>query len=154
MVDISKNGGQDAAVSLAHVARRTGLSRGYLEQLAGALRNARLLRGRCGKQGGYQLARGAQEITIRSVVEAAIGPINIVECVDDPASCMNSDFCECRPVYALINRAVTGALERFTLHDLQLPEALAAVEREGAKLGGSATGPGCPAPSGASPGRR
>ena len=45
MLDVARNGGDGDPVSLANVAERTGISRGYLEQLAMALRTARLVRG-------------------------------------------------------------------------------------------------------------
>ena len=45
MLDIARNGGQDVPVSLGMVAERTDLSRGYLEQVALSLRNARLVKG-------------------------------------------------------------------------------------------------------------
>ncbi len=120
MLDVARHD-DGTPVSLATVAARTDLSRAYLEQLAIALRNSRLLRGVCGKGGGYRLARPAPEITIRDIVEAAIGPINVVDCLEDPMTCMRVDFCECRPVYALINDSVAGVLEGFTLADLLDP---------------------------------
>ena len=62
MIDMARHGGVDTPVSLASVAHRTDLSRGYLEQLATGLRRARLLRGVAGRKGGYRLARPASEI--------------------------------------------------------------------------------------------
>ncbi len=120
MLDVARHD-DGTPVSLATVAARTDLSRAYLEQLAIALRNSRLLRGVCGKGGGYRLARPADEITIRDIVEAAIGPINVVDCLEDPMTCMRVDFCECRPVYALINDRVAEVLEGFTLASLLDP---------------------------------
>ncbi len=129
MLEVARHSASGETVSLAAVAARTGLSHGYLEQLAQLLRNARLLRGRCGKQGGYQLARPPAAITLRGIVEAVIGPINLVECVGEPRSCLASDYCECRPVYRLVNRAVTEALEQFSLQDMLTPEWLENIEK-------------------------
>ncbi len=122
MLDVARMGEDGSPVSLASVAERSHISHGYLEQLAMPLRNARLLRGVCGKGGGYQLARPAERITVREIIEAVDGPLNVVECVGDPTSCIRADFCECRPMYVLINRRVTDALEGFTLADLLTPE--------------------------------
>jgi Rrf2 family protein len=121
MVDLAIQADADQSVSLAAVAGRTGLSRGYLEQLALALRNARLVRSSAGRKGGYRLARPAQEITIGEIVESTIGPISVVDCVDDPESCMRTDYCECRLVYALINKKVAEVLHAYTLGDLTDP---------------------------------
>jgi Rrf2 family iron-sulfur cluster assembly transcriptional regulator len=118
MLDVGRSGQTESPVSLATVAAQAGLSRGYLEQLALALRNAQLLRGQCGKGGGYRLARPTDRISVREVIEAVIGPINVVECVGSPEVCLSSEHCECRPVYALINQRITEALDGFTLADL------------------------------------
>ena len=121
MLDIARNGGQDVPVSLGMVAERTDLSRGYLEQVALSLRNARLVKGVAGRHGGYRLAQPVDEITIGNIIEAAIGPICLVDCVEDPVSCMRSETCECRVVYQLINNRVEEILQEYTLADLLDP---------------------------------
>ena len=121
MLDLAKNDGGDRPVSLTAVATRTGLSRGYLEQLALALRTAKLLRGVSGRNGGYKLARAAEDIRVGEIVEATIGPICLVECLDEPASCLQTETCECRVVYSLINRQISEVLHSYTLADLLDP---------------------------------
>ena len=79
MLDVSRHGGEDVPVSLASVAQRTGISHGYLEQVALALKSARLVRGVAGRHGGYKLAVPAREISIRQIIEATIGPICVVD---------------------------------------------------------------------------
>jgi len=135
MLEVARLAG-DQPVSLAAVAERTHLSRAYLEQLALALRNARLVKGVCGKGGGYRLGREPSEITVREILEAVMGPIAIVECVEDPTSCMLAEFCECRPVYGLINQRITDALSSFTLADLLNTERVAAMRGELERGGG------------------
>ncbi len=118
MLDISRFGRDGKPVSLTSVAERTDISRGYLEQVAMALRNANLLKTVSGRYGGFKLARPAREITLGRIIEAAIGPINLVECVANPEDCMRSQSCECRLVYKLINRRITEVLDEYTLADL------------------------------------
>jgi Rrf2 family protein len=121
MVDLARNGEGGAPVSLADVAERTDLSRGYLEQLTAPLRSQHLIRGFPGKQGGYRLTRPASAITLRQIIEAAIGPVAILDCLEDPTTCMRADVCECRVVYGLINEEIRSVLETFTLEDLKDP---------------------------------
>jgi Rrf2 family transcriptional regulator, cysteine metabolism repressor len=121
MLDVAKNGKKGVPVSLGLVAERTDLSRGYLEQLATALKNARLLKGTCGKQGGYHLTRTPKEITLREIIEAVSGPLLILDCVEDATVCDRADYCECRLVYALINQRIVEVLEEFTLADMVDP---------------------------------
>lgn len=122
MLDLARNGGESVPVSLATVADRTGISHGYLEQVALALRSARLVRGVAGRHGGYKLAVPARDISIRHIIEASIGPICVVDCIDEPEACLRSDFCECRVVYALINQRIGEVLDEFSLADLANPE--------------------------------
>ena len=105
-------------VSLARIAEKTHISRRYLEQVAISLKNADLIRGISGKGGGYILARSPGDIKAGEVIEAVIGPINIVDCVRVPDSCMMIDLCECRQVYVLINERILSALNSFTIADL------------------------------------
>jgi Rrf2 family protein len=146
MLDVARHGGGERPVSLASVAERTGVSRGYLEQLALALRNARLVRGFAGRYGGYRLAGAPSEITVGQVLEASIGPLSLVDCIEDPASCSRADLCECRIVYALMNRRIAEVLAEYTLADLLDPSWV----RE---LGGGAGSrlPTAAAPDGADP---
>ena len=118
MLDIARHGDDGRPVSLALVSERTGISRSYLEQLAQSLRTARLVRGTAGRYGGYRIARPADEISVGQIIEAAIGPVCVVDCIDDPEGCPRSEYCECRPVYDLINRRVSEVLDEFTLADL------------------------------------
>jgi Rrf2 family protein len=121
MLDIARHGGREKPVSLASVSERTGISHGYLEQVALALRAVRLVRGVAGRHGGYTLAAPADQITIRQIIEATIGPVCVVDCIDEPEACPRADFCECRIVYALINLRIGEVLEEFTLADLADP---------------------------------
>jgi Rrf2 family protein len=121
MLDIARHDGENTPVSLASVADRTGISHGYLEQVALALRSARLVRGVAGRHGGYKLALPARDISIREIIEATIGPICVVDCIEEPEACLRSEDCECRVVYALINRRIGEVLDEFTLGDLADP---------------------------------
>jgi Rrf2 family protein len=121
MIDMARHGGMDTPVSLAAVASRTDLSRGYLEQLATGLRRARLLRGVAGRKGGYRLAKPASEIRIGDVIEASIGPVCVVDCVLEPSICARAGRCETRALYCLVNHRIADALADLTLADLLDP---------------------------------
>ena len=121
-LDITKNGEAGKPVSLADVADRTDISRGYLEQLALTLRNARLLRSVSGRYGGYFLARSPAKITLREIIEATIGRISVVACVEDPETCSRAENCECRVVYSMINIRIGDVLDSFTVADMLQPD--------------------------------
>ena len=118
MLVLARQADKDKRTSLAEISRTTGISRRYMEQLAMALKNASLIQGTTGKAGGYCLTREAKEILIGDIIEATIGPIRIVECLDHPEGCMRSTDCECRMLYETINRRITEILYDYSLADL------------------------------------
>ena len=118
MLTIARYSGPDERVSLKQVADKTKISRRYMEQLAIALKNSDLIVGITGKGGGYRLSRPAPEIKLTDIVTAAIGPIEIVECLDHADSCLQAAGCECRELYQQINDRITDLLNEYTLADL------------------------------------
>ncbi len=105
-------------MSLAQISTRTGISRRYLEQLAILLKNAGLIRGVTGRRGGYVLARSPEDISIHDIVTAATGPVSFAGCVDDSLGCMSADFCQCRPLWMLIDHEIEKVLNAHHLDDL------------------------------------
>lgn len=118
MVAIARSSDGRQPVSLDKVARSTRISKRYLEQLAAALKKKSLLESAAGRSGGYLLARSAEEIRVGHIIEAGIGPINIVDCVMKPEICMSAEVCECRPIYQLLNRRIKNVLNDYSLADL------------------------------------
>ena len=105
-------------VGLKQVAAATGLPWRYLEQIAGPLRKAALIKGRPGRTGGYTLGRLPERISLREVVEASVGPLCLMACVDAPAMCDHSPTCLSRQVWVKVTRDLRDVLDRFTLADL------------------------------------
>ncbi len=118
MIAVSKMSDSQKPVSLDKVAAQTRVSKRYLEQLVIVLKNASLLRSVAGRNGGYYLARPAKDIRVGEIIEAGIGPVNIVDCVKNPGTCMISDLCECRLIYELINKRIKEALYEYSLADM------------------------------------
>lgn len=109
-------------IPLGKISQKTRISRRYLEQLATAFKRARLLRGRSGRCGGYELTRAPSEVRVGEIIETAIGPINVVECVQEPSVCMMANACECREVYERVNQKIIEVLNEITLADLMQKE--------------------------------
>lgn len=68
-------------LSLEDVAKKEGVSQGYLEEVARLLRAAKLVEGRRGIGGGYVLAKDPAEITVADVMVAIEGPTWTAECL-------------------------------------------------------------------------
>jgi len=124
MMELSLGAERLEPVAMSVVAKRSAISKPYLDQLAIALRQANLIRGRAGRKGGYVLARPAEQILLREIVEAVIGKVNVTECISDPGLCSRSDFCACRMVWLEINDRIRAVLDDYTLMDLAKKERL------------------------------
>jgi len=118
MLQIAKQADRNIPVSLQQVARQGEMPRRYLEQLVIGLKNASLIRGVSGKVGGYCLTKPAGEIKIGAIIESAIGPVNIVDCVNDPRQCLKADVCECRLLWAVINGRIVDVFNEISLADM------------------------------------
>ena len=66
-------------IALASIAQRQKLSLNYLEQVFGTLRKAGIVVSVKGAGGGYKLARDAESITVKEVLEALEGTFSIID---------------------------------------------------------------------------
>lgn len=93
MTDIAIYGGE-GYVSLKDVAARQGISVKYLEQIAGSLSKAGLLRSSRGSQGGYQLTRAPEAYSLGSILRLTEGDLAPVACLEGPENhCERCDAC-------------------------------------------------------------
>lgn len=67
-------------VSIEAVSKKTGVSRKFLEQVAGELRRAKIVEGVRGAAGGYRLMSDPKTLTIAEVMSAIEGPMEIEAC--------------------------------------------------------------------------
>ncbi len=108
MVDLAASEG-NTPVSVKSIAERQSLSEHYLEQLIAPLRNAGLVRSIRGAYGGYVLAKGKNEITVKDVILTLEGPLELVD--DD----IDDGFDE---LWERLRQAILSVLEGLTLEDL------------------------------------
>lgn len=107
------------------IAEREQLPGDYVEQILLRLRRAGLVRSTRGARGGYALARPAEEISIRDVIEASETTTFDLHCVSHPVGeerCSASHSCSIRPVWMLLQRKIDDVLQSVRLADLLLEE--------------------------------
>lgn len=71
-----------------------------------------------GASGGVNLARTADTITMREVIEAIDGPIALNRCTRDPGVCEQKETCPFCEIFVEAQEALTKRLEGTTLADL------------------------------------
>lgn len=126
MIDIAQQG-EDARVPLREVAERQSISIKYLEQLAGSLVRANLLKSVRGAHGGYVLTQSATEMTAGDVLRAAEGSCAPVACLeDDFGVCPRRDECNTIAFWEGLDNAIETYVDSVMLSDMMNdPEAMA-----------------------------
>ena len=120
LYELAQHYGQ-GIVPLKTIAMSQGLSENYLEQLMGTMRKAGLVISTRGAQGGYELARPPQDITICDIITAAEGPIALVDCLRDDEKavhCARASECVTRSVWERVCTSINDVLASITLADL------------------------------------
>lgn len=95
MIELGVRGGE-IPIMLGEIAKSQEISRKYLETLLGRLKGAGLIESIRGKQGGYLLAKPAQEITVLEIYQAVDGKLLLVSCLEGDcersAGCITTDL--------------------------------------------------------------
>lgn len=100
------------------IARREQIPKYYLEKVIRDLMRRGLVRARRGPGGGYQLARPADTISFRDIIEAVEGPITLNVCVDGSSVCFLQPTCRMFRVWEEGQRALLEIFSHTTLHQI------------------------------------
>ena len=95
-----------------------GVPKQYLEQLLGNLRRAGLVSTVRGAQGGYQMATRPEETSLRDIIDAVEGPIELSECTSVGSACQKSGTCPVRWVWQRVTDSINAELEKIKLSDM------------------------------------
>lgn len=119
MVDIATNC-KEGCVSLKSIAERTNLSECYLEQLIAPLKKAGLVKSTRGANGGYILAKSADDISVGDILRVVEGPMELVECLSGSESCGMGDCnsCKTKDVWAKLSDSVSETADNINLSEL------------------------------------
>lgn len=101
-------------VSLRLFAERSRISFLFLQRIARKLREAGLIEATQGRDGGYQLARSAGEITLKEITDAIEGKTATVACLSGQG-CPLSEHCMFPKRYALLDAEISDILSQKTL---------------------------------------
>jgi Rrf2 family protein len=107
--------------TVAEIAERERLPRQFLEKIVQQLIRKGVVRSRRGPHGGYVLARPAEEVTFRDVIEALEGPISLNVCVGDHPDCFLLGACGMNRVWAEGQRRVMDLFQSTTIASVRHP---------------------------------
>lgn len=108
-------------LSAASIAKACHLSVATVSKILKILSGAELVKSSRGTGGGYQLARGIQEITLADVVCAIEGEVAVTECCGTTRCALDS-LCAVKENWHVINKMIINALAGVTLNDMIRPQ--------------------------------
>ena len=118
MIDLAQNQG-DGYVSLKDIANRQEISKKYLEQIVAILNKPDILRTNRGYQGGYRLAKNANEYTVGDILRLTEGGIAPVSCLEkSPIMCDRAEDCVTLPVWKGLYKVISEYVDSITLQDI------------------------------------
>ncbi len=107
-------------LKIAEIAEREQIPIRFLEVILGQLKGGGFVRSRRGAEGGYRLARSAEEITIGEIMRYVDGPIAPVDCVSQsrPKECEFHGDCHFFGFWGRVRQAISDVVDRTTFADL------------------------------------
>ena len=117
MYDLALNA-EKGPQSIKAIAERGDMPDAYLEQLIAVLKREGLVTSTRGAQGGYMLARPANEITVGDVLRALEGGLSLVDCLDGEENCGKSCACPSRIVWMKLRDGMNAIVNGITLQDM------------------------------------
>jgi Rrf2 family cysteine metabolism transcriptional repressor len=117
MLELASHYGE-GPIELREIAKEENISLKYLEQVIIPLRTAGLVKSVRGSKGGYSLAKPPSEVCLKDVVEVLEGPINLVDCLQDPKICTRAAFCVTRDIWSEISESICRIFYSITLEEM------------------------------------
>lgn len=118
MLDLALNN-TDQYVTIKSISERQDISNKYLEQIISVLTHSGYVKSIRGSQGGYKLAKPAEDYTVGMILRLIEGSLAPVACMaDDPNQCPRCDHCVTLDVWKQLDDAVNNVVDHITLADL------------------------------------
>lgn len=107
--------------SAAQVARATPLSMPTVSKILKLLNESKLVNSERGVNGGYQLARSPEAISLAEIITAIDGKLAMTECSRAEHICEHHACCRLRNNWQVINELIFQVLDSLNLADMKKP---------------------------------
>lgn len=115
VIHLANEEGAERACAVSEIAMREKIPKQFLEKIIQQLIHKGVVRSRRGPHGGYVLARPADQVTFRDVIEAVEGPISLNVCVGDHPDCSQLGACGMNRIWQDAQQRVMGVFEKTTI---------------------------------------
>lgn len=103
---------------LRQIGNATKASQVFLAKIFQTLGNAHLVESSRGAVGGFRLAKKPEDITLKDIIEATEGPIQINVCVVDSKACGFSEACSAHVAWQKVRTRLDVTLSEITLSEI------------------------------------
>lgn len=117
MLDLATYYG-NGPVLLRDIAQRQEISLKYLDRILSSLKAAGLVKTLRGAKGGYVLNSPPSKITLKQILEALEGPLDLVECINNKNFCHRVNLCVMHDIWHELTKTMEAVLKSTTLGDL------------------------------------
>lgn len=121
------NTANGAPVKAERIATAQGIPLNFLENILSELRHAGIVRSQRGADGGFRLAKAAEQISIADVMRAVEGPLATVRGGPPEESHYPGAAAELPRVWIAVRKSLRAVVERVTVADVangRLPKAI------------------------------
>jgi len=119
----------DKPVKAERIATSQDIPLNFLENILGELRHAGIVRSHRGADGGFRLARAADDITVADVIRAVEGPLATVR-GGPPEDSAYGGAAEAMPrVWIAVRKSLRSVVENVTLADVASGKLPAKIDR-------------------------
>lgn len=115
MIRLAGRSPGDGLMLISEIAEAEGVSASFLAKTFQKLVKAGLVESARGAAGGVGLARPTDKITLRDIVEAIDGPIELNRCLSSDSRCEKADRCALSSVWREAQEKLLEVLARTTL---------------------------------------
>lgn len=109
---------QGTRLSSASIGKKMLIPAAFLSRIVAELAQAGVVHTFPGRDGGLQLARPAEEISLRDIVELMEGPLLLSECMLGEQACPFEEACPVRTRWDRLQQAILDELSRTNFAEL------------------------------------
>lgn len=110
--------GTGKPVKASQISLRQEISLNYIGQIFLRLKKAGLLKSHRGRAGGYYLALMPEDTTLKMIIDAVEGPVDLVHCRDVKSNCPFLDNCVTFPKWKEASEILDDYFSHITIKDL------------------------------------
>ena len=90
----------------------------FLERIMAEFKNAGIVEGKRGPNGGYYLRKRPEDIKIIEIIELLEGKFGIVKCIESDNNCSFISMCLMKGFWKKMNEQIEDILSKMTLKDI------------------------------------